>query len=97
MLEVKAIDTYRGPAHILNGVSLSVGQAGGSVPGRPQRRRQDHDHREHHGLPASAAGQIVFDNEDLTEFAAARTRADAESAIRPRIAASSRSCRSTTT
>ena len=25
MLEVKAIDTYRGPAHILRGVSLSVG------------------------------------------------------------------------
>ena len=25
MLEVKAIDTYRGPAHILHGVSLSVG------------------------------------------------------------------------
>ena len=24
MLEVKAIDTYRGPAHILHGVSLSV-------------------------------------------------------------------------
>ena len=26
MLEVKAIDTYRGPAHILHGVSLSVGK-----------------------------------------------------------------------
>ena len=25
MLEVKAIDTYRGPAHILRGVSLDVG------------------------------------------------------------------------
>ena len=25
MLEIKAIDTYRGPAHILHGVSLSVG------------------------------------------------------------------------
>ena len=25
VLEVKAIDTYRGPAHILHGVSLSVG------------------------------------------------------------------------
>ena len=25
MLEVKAIDTYRGPAHILHGVSLNVG------------------------------------------------------------------------
>ena len=26
MLEVKAIDTYRGPAHILHGLSLSVGE-----------------------------------------------------------------------
>ena len=26
MLELKAIDTYRGPAHILHGVSLSVGK-----------------------------------------------------------------------
>ena len=26
MLEVSGIDTYRGPAHILHGVSLSVGK-----------------------------------------------------------------------
>jgi branched-chain amino acid transport system ATP-binding protein len=68
VLEVKAIDTYRGPAHILNGVSLSVGKqevvclVGRNGAGKTTTMESIM------GFLALRAGQIVLDNEDLTKL-----------------------------
>src|SRR5262245_33266121 len=66
MLEVKSIDTYRGPAHILNGVSLSVGkQEVVCLVGRNGAGKTTTIESIMGFLPLRA-GQIVFDDEDLT-------------------------------
>ena len=66
VLEVKSIDTYRGPAHILNGVSLSVGkQEVVCLVGRNGAGKTTTIESIMGFLPLRA-GQIVFDDEDLT-------------------------------
>jgi branched-chain amino acid transport system ATP-binding protein len=65
VLEVKAIDTYRGPAHILYGVSLHVGErevvclVGRNGAGKTTTIESIM------GFLPLRAGQITFDNEDL--------------------------------
>jgi branched-chain amino acid transport system ATP-binding protein len=65
VLEVKAIDTYRGPAHILYGVSLDVGErevvclVGRNGAGKTTTIESIM------GFLPLRAGQIKFDNEDL--------------------------------
>jgi branched-chain amino acid transport system ATP-binding protein len=69
VLEVKAIHTYRGPAHILNGVSLSVDrQEVVCLVGRNGAGKTTTIESIMGFLPLQA-GQIIFDNEDLTKFA----------------------------
>jgi branched-chain amino acid transport system ATP-binding protein len=68
LLEVKAIDTYRGPAHILHGLSLSVGRqevvclVGRNGAGKTTTIESIM------GLLPVRAGGIVFQNEDLTHL-----------------------------
>lgn len=65
MLEVKAIDTYRGPAHILNGVSLRVEkQEVVCLVGRNGAGKTTTIESIMGFLPLRG-GQIVFENEDL--------------------------------
>ena len=65
MLEVKSIDTYRGPAHILHGVSLNVGAnevvclVGRNGAGKTTTIDSIM------GLLPVRAGEIVFDGESL--------------------------------
>ncbi len=69
LLEVDAINTFRGPAHILHDVSLKVGGQRSGVAGRPQRRRSHHDHREHHRTSSRCArGRSVFRGQDITRL-----------------------------
>ncbi len=96
MLEVKAIDTYRGPAHILHGVSLSVGAnevvclVGRNGAGKTTTIESIM------GFLPLRAGEIIFGGEVIN--GCRRTSApSAASAIRPRIAGCSRNCRSTRT
>ena len=66
VLEVKSIDTYRGPAHILNGVSLSVGkQEVVCLVGRNGAGKTTTIESIMGFLPVRA-GQILFEDEDLT-------------------------------
>ena len=71
MLEVKAIDTYRGPAHILHGVSLNVGAnevvclVGRNGAGKTTTIDSIM------GLLPVRAGEITFDGENLNRVAAA--------------------------
>ena len=72
MLEVKAIDTYRGPAHILYGVSLHVEkQEVVCLVGRNGAGKTTTIESIMGFLPVRS-GQILFDDEDLDEAAAAR-------------------------
>ena len=74
MLEVKAIDTYRGPAHILYGVSLHVDkQEVVCLVGRNGAGKTTTIESIMGFLPLRS-GQILFDDEDLTKLAAARAR-----------------------
>ena len=78
MLEVKAIDTYRGPAHILHGVSLSVGaQEVVCLVGR-------------NGAGKSTTIESIM---GFLPVRAGEITPGAASAIRPRTAACSPSCR----
>ena len=54
MLELERLERFRGPAQVLRDLSLTVGDRRVGVPGRAQRRGQDHDHRQHHGPAAGA-------------------------------------------
>ena len=66
VLEVNAIDTYRGPAHILNGVSLRVDkQEVVCLVGRNGAGKTTTIDSIMGFLPVRA-GQIVFQDEDLT-------------------------------
>jgi branched-chain amino acid transport system ATP-binding protein len=66
VLEVKAIDTYRGPAHILNGVTLRVDkQEVVCLVGRNGAGKTTTIESIMGFLPVRA-GQIVFNGEDLT-------------------------------
>ena len=66
MLEVKAIDTYRGPAHILNGVSLRVDkQEVVCLVGRNGAGKTTTIESIMGFLPVRA-GRILFQDEDLT-------------------------------
>ena len=68
MLEVKAIDTYRGPAQILLGVSLSVGrQEVVCLVGRNGAGKTTTIESIMGFLPVRA-GRIVFQHEDLTRL-----------------------------
>ena len=68
MLEVKAIDTYRGPAHILHGVSLHVGkQEVVCLVGRNGAGKTTTIESIMGFLPLRA-GQILFGDEDLTNL-----------------------------
>ena len=68
MLEVKAIDTYRGPAHILHGVSLSVGaQEVVCLVGRNGAGKTTTIESIMGFLPVRA-GKIVFGGEDLNRL-----------------------------
>jgi branched-chain amino acid transport system ATP-binding protein len=66
VLEVKAIDTYRGPAHVLNGVSLSVGReevvclVGRNGAGKTTTIESIM------GFLPTRSGRIVFRDEDVT-------------------------------
>jgi branched-chain amino acid transport system ATP-binding protein len=66
LLEVRAINTYRGPAHVLNGVSLDVGEeevvclVGRNGAGKSTTIESIM------GLLPTRSGQIVFDEEDIT-------------------------------
>ena len=69
VLDVKVIHTYRGPAHILNGVSLRVDkQEVVCLVGRNGAGKTTTIESIMGFLPLHA-GQIVFDNEDLTRLA----------------------------
>jgi len=69
VLEVKAIHTYRGPAHILNGVSLRVDKREAvCLVGRNGAGKTTTMDSIMGFLPLQA-GQIVFENEDLTKLA----------------------------
>ena len=68
MLELKAIDTYRGAAHILHGLSLEVGrQEVVCLVGRNGAGKTTTIESIMGFLPVRA-GQILFDNEDLTRL-----------------------------
>ena len=68
MLEVKAIDTYRGPAHILNGVSLHVDkQEVVCLVGRNGAGKTTTIDSIMGFLPLKS-GRIVFQDEDLTNL-----------------------------
>ena len=68
MLEVKAIDTYRGPAHILNGVSLRVDkQEVVCLVGRNGAGKTTTIESIMGFLPVRS-GQIVLADEDLTSL-----------------------------
>ena len=68
MLEVNAIDTYRGPAHILHGVSLSVDeQEVVCLVGRNGAGKTTTIESIMGFLPVRA-GEIVFRDEDLTRL-----------------------------
>ncbi len=56
VLEVQNIHTFIGQFHILEGVSVSVPQGSISVLLGAQRRGQDDDAAQHHGLDAAARG-----------------------------------------
>jgi len=66
LLEVKAINTYRGPAHVLNGVSLNVDEkevvclVGRNGAGKTTTIESII------GLLPTRSGQIVFGDEDIT-------------------------------
>jgi len=69
VLEVKAIHTYRGPAHILNGVSLRVDkQEVVCLVGRNGAGKTTTIESIMGFLPLRA-GQIVFESDDLTKLA----------------------------
>ena len=85
MLEVNAIDTYRGPAHILSGVSLRVDkQEVVCLVGRNGAGKTTTIESIMGFLPVRA-GQILFDDEDVTGSRRTSGR-NVASAIRPRIA-----------
>jgi branched-chain amino acid transport system ATP-binding protein len=66
VLEIKAIDTYRGPAHILNGVSLRVDrQEVVCLVGRNGAGKTTTIESIMGSLPVRS-GQIVFHDEDVT-------------------------------
>ena len=68
MLEVKAIDTFRGPAHILHGVSLSVGaQEVVCLVGRNGAGKTTTIESIMGFLPVRA-GEIVFGGENLNRL-----------------------------
>ena len=68
MLEINAIDTYRGPAHILHGVSLRVGQREVvCLVGRNGAGKTTTIESIMGFLPLSA-GTIFFDGEDLSKM-----------------------------
>jgi len=68
VLEVNAIDTYRGPAHILNGVSLRVGkQEVVCLVGRNGAGKTTTIDSIMGFLPVKS-GRIVFQDEDLTSL-----------------------------
>ncbi|MFZ1105321.1 MAG: ABC transporter ATP-binding protein [Hyphomicrobiaceae bacterium] len=68
MLEVKAIDTYRGPAHILHGVSLNVGaQEVVCLVGRNGAGKTTTIESIMGFLPVSA-GEILFNGETLNRL-----------------------------
>jgi branched-chain amino acid transport system ATP-binding protein len=68
VLELKAIDTYRGSAHILHGLSLEVGrQEVVCLVGRNGAGKTTTIESIMGFLPVRA-GQILFDNEDLTRL-----------------------------
>jgi branched-chain amino acid transport system ATP-binding protein len=68
VLEVNAIDTYRGPAHILHGVSLRVGQQEVvCLVGRNGAGKTTTIESIMGFLPLSA-GTIFFDGEDLSKM-----------------------------
>jgi branched-chain amino acid transport system ATP-binding protein len=68
VLELKAIDTYRGAAHILHGLSLEVGrQEVVCLVGRNGAGKTTTIESIMGFLPVRA-GQILFDNEDLTRL-----------------------------
>ncbi len=68
MLELKAIDTYRGPAHILHGVSLSVGkQEVVCLVGRNGAGKTTTIESIMGFLPVRA-GTITFRDEDVTRL-----------------------------
>jgi branched-chain amino acid transport system ATP-binding protein len=68
LLDVKAIDTYRGPAHILNGVSLQVDkQEVVCLVGRNGAGKTTTIESIMGFLPVRA-GKIVFHDEDLTSL-----------------------------
>jgi ABC-type branched-subunit amino acid transport system ATPase component len=68
VLELKAIDTYRGPAHILHGLSLSVGkQEVVCLVGRNGAGKTTTIESIMGFLPLRA-GQITFNDEDLTRL-----------------------------
>ncbi len=68
MLEIKAIDTFRGPAHILNGVSLRVDrQEVVCLVGRNGAGKTTTIESIMGFLPVRA-GQIVFHDEDVTSL-----------------------------
>jgi branched-chain amino acid transport system ATP-binding protein len=68
VLEVNAIDTYRGPAHILNGVSLRVGkQEVVCLVGRNGAGKTTTIDSIMGFLPVRS-GKIVFQDEDLTDL-----------------------------
>jgi branched-chain amino acid transport system ATP-binding protein len=69
VLEVEAIHTYRGPAHVLNGVSLRVDkQEVVCLVGRNGAGKTTTIETIMGFLPLHA-GQVLFDNEDLTRLA----------------------------
>jgi branched-chain amino acid transport system ATP-binding protein len=69
VLDVKAIHTYRGAAHVLNGVSLQVDrQETVCLVGRNGAGKTTTIESIMGFLPLRA-GQILFDNEDLTRLA----------------------------
>jgi ABC-type branched-subunit amino acid transport system ATPase component len=69
VLEVKSIHTYRGPAHVLNGVSLRVDKREAvCLVGRNGAGKTTTMDSIMGFLPLQA-GKIVFENEDLTKLA----------------------------
>ena len=90
MLAVRELDVFIQASHILRRVSLEVGDARGGLPGRSQRRGQDHHAAHDHGLPAARApAPSTFKGEPIHGPPHPRDRASAASASRPRTAGSS--------
>src|SRR5437870_5378723 len=54
-------------AHPARGL-VERSQPRSGLPGRAQRRRQDHDHGKHHGLCAGQVRQILFHGEEVTSL-----------------------------